>query len=238
VRIVSINLNRRLGARKPAELFQAWLKKWQPHFVLGQEPKRSCGEPVELRGYEIVVNSGLTIAWVRQGLPIPAFVQGSNRWQMIDLGSALVHHVYLSPYSSKERRLALLDLARAITRGKPTVVIGDFNLAPAPQDGWYGDQISQWTTPSERSALNQLLEAGRLVDSTSVNCFERQEFTFERVQDNRRVRFRCDLALVAADIRGQVKAHYDHSVRTGPDGFTDHSAIIMELCVQGRLPNN
>lgn len=230
VRIVSINLNQRSGSRQAAERLEAWLLNWRPDVVLAQEPWRRDAEPVVLKGYNLVGHSQVIAAWVRHGLSASQIVQHAERWQELDVGGVTFHHVYLSPDSSKERRLLLLDLAGAVRdSGKHLVVAGDFNLAPTPEDGFFGGRISQWTKASERTALQKVLTDGNLVDTTSAQSSGRQEFTFERRQSGKALRFRCDLALVSIDIKGVAQTRYDHSVRLGPGSFTDHSAIVVDL---------
>jgi len=140
--------------------------------------------------------------------------------------------VYLSPYSSAERRAMLDELARAIS-GTTSVVIGDFNLAPRPEDGLYGDQPSTFTKLPERRAFEHLLGAGDLVDATRPSQGETAAFTFERMQQGRATCFRCDLALVSSHIAGSATVIYDHSVRATPDAFTDHSALILDVKTDG-----
>ncbi len=149
-----------------------------------------------------------------------------ERWQVLRLPSLAVHHVYLSPHSSKERREHLLALARSIDPTEGSIVMGDFNLAPRSQDGIFGDRPSLFTKRSEREAFEALLESSGLLDATATSG--EPEFTFERWQNGKPIRFRCDLALLSTCLRGGAQVIYDHSVRTDP-GFTDHSALVVDV---------
>jgi hypothetical protein len=117
-------------------------------------------------------------------------------------------------------------LTRSIPREGNTVVLGDFNLAPRQQDGLYGDKPSRYTARWEREAFEALLNSAGLLDATATDG--EPEFTFERRQGGKPIRFRCDLALLSKSVGGTAQVTYDHSVRAR-DGFTDHSAVIVDL---------
>src|SRR5512134_3472277 len=109
-------------------------------------------------------------------------------------GRSLVPGVYLpADKSDAARRAALLgQLAQAIRERpeRPHVIVGDFNLAPTPADGLYGGNPSPWTSKREREALDALIIAGRLVDSTREPGTA-VGFTFERLIHKRLSQFRC-----------------------------------------------
>ena len=72
-----------------------------------------------------------------------------------------------------------------------------------------------------------------LVDATCPLPGGNLEFTFERVQQGRPNRFRCDLALISSHIAEAAAVMYDHSVRASPGAFTDHSALIVDVQTDG-----
>ncbi len=146
------------------------------------------------------------------------------------------HNVYLSPSSSAERRALLKDLARAIREAEANAIVitGDFNLAPRLQDGLFGNQPSTFTKPPERRAFEDLLASASLVDATCPLPGGNLEFTFERVQQGRPNRFRCDLALISSHIAEAAAVMLDHSMKTSPGAFTDHSALIVDVQEQRR----
>ena len=50
---------------------------------------------------------------------------------------------------------------------RPLLVCGDFNLAPRPSDGLFGEETSQYTTKAERTVLQQLMRVAGLIDTTA-----------------------------------------------------------------------
>jgi 2-polyprenyl-3-methyl-5-hydroxy-6-metoxy-1,4-benzoquinol methylase len=141
-----------------------------------------------------------------------------------------VHNVYLSPYSARDRRELLKQIERDLQTGAgPTIVVGDFNIAPRPEDGMFGTAPSTFTSTGERLALASLLMSGVLFDATCPPDGVPADFTFERLARGKPSNFRCDLALVSESLREYVTVEYDHSVRKSADGFTDHSALIIDL---------
>ncbi len=227
MRIVSINLNQRLSNEHARSRFESWLQLMKPDLLIVQEPWHpNCVSMPSLAGYRLVECTVLLAAWIQSNGPEPRAENGSERWQIFHFPGLVVHHVYLSPHSSKERREQLTSLRLLIDRGCHNVVLGDFNLAPRPQDGLFGDRPSSFTERSERRAFNELLTSACLLDATADAS--EPEFTFERWQNGKPIRFRCDLALLSARLGGTARVIYDHSVRS-VGGFTDHSALIVDL---------
>jgi exonuclease III len=232
MRIVSANLNQRMWKARPRIQFESWLRHQAAVLVVAQEPfNQSRTERPPLNGYTLISTSPMISCWLAVNSPMPTVVEHDERWHEILLGNLSVHNVYLSPHSSKEREnlLRSLNTSIAATRRCCSIVLGDFNLAPRPADGLFGEQPSKFTSAAERSALDQLLRSAGLVDVTCppLNC--EPEFTMERNQNGRKIRFRCDLALVSEALLDCVHISYDHSVREAGRGFTDHSAIVVDL---------
>ena len=227
MRIVSINLNQRFGNERARSCFENWLQPLKPDLLLAQEPWRpaSASRPSPA-GYRLAAATSLLAAWVPSDSTEPRAEGGSERWQVFRFPGLVVHHVYLSPHSSKERREHLAALTYSIVPKCSSVVLGDFNLAPRPQDGLFGDKPSRFTGRSEREAFEALLISAGLLDATAKAS--EPEFTFERWQNGKPIRFRCDLALLSACLGDKARAIYDHSVRSA-SGFTDHSALIVDL---------
>jgi hypothetical protein len=225
--MISINLNQRLGNERARSRFESWLQPWKPDLLLAQEPWRlpSVYWPSPA-GYRLAAATSLLAAWIPSDGTEPRAEDGSERWQIFRFPGLVVHHVYLSPKCSKERREHLAALTHSIARECNNVVLGDFNLAPRPQDGRFGDKPSGFTKRSEREAFEALLISAGLVDATAKAS--EPEFTFERWQNGKPSRFRCDLALLSACLGDNARAIYDHSVRSAK-GFTDHSALIVDL---------
>lgn len=231
MRALSVNLNQRVGNPATMAKFMSWLGTRPPDVVLAQEPFRpSYPDRPELPGYCLAGTTPLVSCWVAEKAPRPQVLYHADRWLELRFGSISLHNVYLSPDHSSERTRLLTDLATAIAQAAQVnvVVLGDFNLAPRPEDGLFGGTPSKFTRAAERHALAQLLSTCELVDATRPQEGENPEFTFERVQRDRWLQFRCDLALVSKALLTSVSVGYDHTVRRNPDGFTDHSAILVD----------
>ncbi|MFJ8164156.1 methyltransferase domain-containing protein [Streptomyces sp. NPDC096136] len=84
-----------------------------------------------------------------------------------------------------------------------------------------------FTADIERKAFLHLLQTAWLVDTTGGDG--EAEFTFERMFTGKLSRFRCDLALLSGHLAVGVPVAARHEVRTGPEAFTDHSAILLDL---------
>ena len=232
MRIVSVNLNQRLGNTQARARVQAWLQLLSPDLLLSQEPfkPRSAEERPYLGGYRLLATSPLISSWIAEKYAAAAVLHRSERWHEISVGALAVHNVYLSPYSSKERREMLVQIASDVGRAErhADMVVGDFNLAPRPADGHFGGKASNVTKLGEREAFATLLKSGSLYDSTCPEAENATEMTFERFRTNTWSRFRCDLALLSHSLRLSTAVTYDHSVRNGRHAFTDHSAIIVD----------
>lgn len=236
MRIVSANLNQRLGNPAARLRVEIWLGTKAPDLFFSQEPfKPSQLDRPDIAGYRLVSTSPLVSCWIAQQHACPMIIEHNERWHEIQYRGVSAHNVYLSPYSSAARRAMLDDLAGAISGSEatPVVITGDFNLAPRLEDGLFGDRPSAFTKPSERRAFENLLGAADLVDATRPPPGRNLEFTFERVQQRCPTRFRCDLALISNHLAGSTAVAYDHSVRTMSDAFTDHSALIVDMETHG-----
>jgi exonuclease III len=195
--IASANLNQRLGHAKSRQLVEKWLNGHSPDLLLSQESFQldSAARPA-LSGYGLILTSPQISSWVADCHACPAAVTHTERWHEIRLAGLTVHNVYLSPYSPKDRRELLLELAEVIDGSVgPHLICGDFNLAPQPEDGIFGDEHSTYTTAGERKALAQLLQSAGLCDVMEHRSCGQVEFTFERIQKGKPCNFRCDLAL-------------------------------------------
>ncbi len=236
MRIVSANLNQRLGNSAVRSRIELWLGTKAPDLFLSQEPfKPSHLDRPAIGGYRLVSTSPLISCWIAQKHACPKVVEHSERWHELRHGGVCAHNVYLSPNSSAERRALLNDLAHAIREAEANTIVitGDFNLAPRLEDGLFGNQPSTFTKPPERRAFEALLASASLVDATCPSPGVNLEFTFERVQQGRPNRFRCDLALISSHIAEAAAVMYDHSVRALPGAFTDHSALIIDVQIDG-----
>jgi exonuclease III len=227
LRIISINLRKRLTNPHCQCALLNWLSPLQPTLLAVQEPIASKqSNPEQLAGLHLLFGTEDVACWVEQGntayaddLQIPGIV--------VEIEGIVVCITYLSSERSSKRVSQLQALrSRLLKCKKPIVLVGDFNLAPSSCDGLYGEATSPWTKKSERIALAEMTRDLDLVDLTSPDQLGQQQFTFERINKGKWTRFRCDLAFAR---RGTgATARYDHSVRLGSQAFTDHSACVVE----------
>lgn len=228
--LASINLNKRLGADSARARFAAWLRAHDVAVIVAQEPyKPAERRPPLLPGYVFAGGDGHLATWVREDIATPAVSAPTGWAQRVELGWLTVLQVHLDAYTSAARATQLGELAAlaAAEGGRPLLICGDFNLAPRPQDGLYDGEVSGFTADTERKALQHLLQTAWLVDTTDTDG--ETEFTFERLVTGKLSRFRCDLALLSDHLADGVTVAPRHEVRTGPEAFTDHSAILLDL---------
>jgi exonuclease III len=144
MRIVSANLNHRLGSASVHSQIEEWLSSHSPDLFVSQEPcPQSFSAPPELAGFTLLATNVLTSCCAADHHVPPTIVNVTDRWQKIVLDGLIVHNVYLSPYSAKERVELLHGIAEDLaSTTDPVVIVGDFNLAPRPEDGIFGNRPS------------------------------------------------------------------------------------------------
>ncbi|MFD9424351.1 MULTISPECIES: methyltransferase domain-containing protein [unclassified Streptomyces] len=227
--LASVNLNKRLGASGARSNLAAWLREHGVKIVLAQEPfKPAERTPPALGGFVFAGGDGHLAAWISEDLAPPAVTCPQTWVQRVELEWMLVLQVHLDAYAGASRAAQLAELAAmaAAEKGRPLLVCGDFNLAPRPEDGLFGEETSTFTTEAERRALQQLTQSATLDDTTAEKV---PVFTFERVLNGQPSRFRCDLALLSGHLTETTTVTVDSSVRSGPAAFTDHSALLIDL---------
>ena len=147
--------------------------------------------PPTLAGMDLIAGNRRVACWSRPGAALTTEVTAIPA-VVVEAESVLICGTYLSGYSSAVRARQLHDLRDLLlAQSKPVVLIGDFNLAPMPIDGRYGDDASKWTSAGERAALAQLVNEIDLVDLTTCFRLGEQHFTFERINKGKWTRFRC-----------------------------------------------
>lgn len=201
-----------------------WVDDVRPSVLCCQETG-ATGLPDRLGYLQLLTAAGRVACWCDEHVRVEIISQAAD-WQRMSVNDFEIHNVYLSPYSSADRCARLSDLRKwlAPVGDNRVLVIGDFNLAPLPSDGWFGANQSRFTRQSERDEFERLLDVG-LVDGLSE--WTADEFTFQRTIRGRLSRFRCDLALISASLEAQPR--HDHSTRSGQLAFTDHSAVIVDV---------
>ncbi|MGH3755944.1 MAG: methyltransferase domain-containing protein, partial [Pseudonocardiaceae bacterium] len=113
--------------------------------------------------------------------------------------------------------------------GRPVLVAGDFNLAPRPEDGRCDGLPSSFNSDVDRIPFIELLARTGLVDCTAEPA--PVQYSLWRMVGGKVSEFRCDLVLLADCLRPSVRVAYDTSVRASQAGFTDHSALLIDLPV-------
>jgi len=193
MRIVSVNLRKRLPIA--TTLIEAWLEEVGCDLFVVQEPwNRGRTQAIELHCYKSVGGNTSVYSWLSRGFQPAEPSLLEECWQKINLGCLAIYNVYLPAKSRTGRVATLHGLRHEITHGKDRrlIILGDFNLAPNPEDGVYGRQISKWTGKVERLAFTSLLLDAHLIDMTSRDRVGQSEYTFERNSGGFRSAFRCD----------------------------------------------
>ena len=143
MRVATLNLNRRLFSRR--EDIAAWCAAWGVEVLLLQEcwpqtASYSAGPPL----------AGLR--WIGGDGELGAYAVGEEATSVrhdahhleVRVGGRSLHDVYLDANRARAREKQLLQVTDRLGVA-PALVAGDFNLAPAPEDGLYGGQASTYT---------------------------------------------------------------------------------------------
>lgn len=200
-------------------------------------------------GVAILARAGLGLGDAVAGLP--GEVRGDEaRWIEADVPAlgVRVASVYVvngrevdSP--TFEEKLTFLD-AMAVRAGQlrgagglPLIVGGDFNVAPADADVYDPAAFAGSThvTPDERSRLQALLSAGRLVDAYAARpAPETNRFTwwdYRAGNFHKNLGLRIDLLLVAEALADGLEwCGIDRDLRKGQKP-SDHAPLLAELTV-------
>ena len=228
--IVSLNLNKGLPTPRRRVFFQQWLADKRPDVVLAQEPwVHSHETPLELEGFARLGGNSQVFGWINEEVEEPECEQLEPYVQRVHLSYVTLYNVYLSPYGRAERGKQLHALLVLLERDsdRPTLVLGDFNLAPRDVDGMLGSRISHFNGDEDRVPFYELMRVAHLVDATSSS----REYSIVRSRGHQQSRFRCDLCLVSDYYVSSVSVKYDHASRSGDTRFTDHSALLAEVPV-------
>jgi exodeoxyribonuclease III len=255
VKLVTWNVNS-LGVRLPRVL--EMLEKHRPDVVCLQETK--CTEEgfpaLELQqaGYGVVHHSGGQWAGVAilarsdhaLGEPVRGLRgepdTGDARWIEATVGGIRVASVYVingravdSPFF--DDKLLFLDALRARALelredATPSVIAGDFNVAPADRDVYDPDAFAGSThvTEQERSRLRDVLEQGYVDAHVAANGPDAVQHTwwdYRQGHFHRGMGLRIDLALVSDDLPVR-SCGIDRDLRKGAKP-SDHAPLIVEL---------
>lgn len=231
LRVASVNLNKRMSRQATRQKILDWLARHDVDLLITQEPWVSGNPfPEGLPGYGTLGGNDLVHAWCRVSITDaradllgPTFlVVRARGWMIVDC--------YLDSSNKRAIRAGQMATMRAWLEqhgSAPLLVAGDFNLAPAPEDGLWKGAPSAWNGAVDRGELQRLLDETSMVDLGAPPT--PREWTFVRSNKHGVTEFRCDLALVSRVAAGSTALRYDHGTRSGRGAFTDHSGLVIDL---------
>lgn len=231
VRFASINLNKGLNTPQRRQDFERWLDVWSPDVLLVQEPC-AAGRPPTTLGDHTLLGGNLRVAiYALRSLHLDVPQEHDPSIQELRVDGTRVFNAYF-PHEGRGERATLFRKLRELTAPHRTLVFGDFNMAPRPEDGRYGDdEAKKWTGVDERRALHELLDGRGMVDVFVERAPAVEPYTFEKLNRGKWSRFRCDFVLATRDLSSPTETalYIAHDTRRGAQSFTDHSAIVLEL---------
>ncbi|MFD6612922.1 methyltransferase domain-containing protein [Micromonospora chalcea] len=228
-----MNLNKRLGNPTARAAVSTWLEQHGVDLLIAQEGWKPIDRPsIGLTGYRPVGGDGNLHVWMAERWSKPTESRPEAFVQRIELDWLLIFNTYLSAYSPTDRgrQLTRLNELLASEKGRPSLVCGDFNLAPRPSDGLTAGRPSTFNNATDRTPFRALLSERHLVDTTAA---AKSSFTVERTVRDQLVQFRCDLALAPDHLAPALRVAVDHTPRSGCV-FTDHSAVVVDVPVSLR----
>lgn len=230
MRITSLNLRR--GLYKNYETVIKWIRNNKIDILFNQDPfsefRSSFNYDIYCR--PVGGNNKLYI-WQSNNLYQIGLVKQDEFCQHAIVNDILIINLYLDSSSKKSIRANQLhrinyQIKSYLSNNKyPIIILGDFNLAPRPEDGLYDNEPSTWNSPMDRKPFFNLLSAHSLIDIGE----KVPGFTYEKNNRGKLIQFRCDLCLVSESISDRIQLKYDHTVRKGQSAFTDHSALIIDI---------
>ncbi len=236
-----------------------WLDERQPDVVCLQETKLGddalralLGDELEKRGYAFALNgeaqwNGVALL-SRVGLDDvvagmvggPGFPHQESRAIAATCGGIRVYSVYVPngrvPDSDhyQYKLLWLAALREMVASGpQPSIVCGDFNIAPTDEDVFDPDAYIGQThvTPPERAALANLESIG-LHDVVRDHWPDKRVFTYWDYRAgmfHKDLGMRIDLVLATAPVANRVRAAWvDRHARKGTLP-SDHAPVIVDL---------
>ncbi len=201
----------------------------------------SCGR---WTGVALLVKDGHEVTDVRTGLPGAPLAEEA-RWIEATVNGIRVASVYVvngrdindPMFPIKLEFLEAME-ARCRELGRePSIVAGDFNIAPTDGDVWDIEAAGMTThiTDDERSRLTRILDTG-MVDAYRHVEPEAQQFTWWDYRGgafHRGWGLRIDLALVSQELANRIRScGIDREFRKGTKP-SDHAPLLVELGPDG-----
>lgn len=194
-------------------------------------------------GVAILARVGTELADPEAGLPDEPAAHEA-RWLEATVGGVRVASVYVPngrdpAHPMFQQKLAFLDAVRARLRGLvargPTVVCGDFNVAPTDQDVWDPAAFVGAThvTPDERDRVAAIVADG-MTDAYRAVSPDDQGFTwwdYRMGAFHRGMGMRIDLALVSPHLEVRSVEVDTRFRRNSASGLkpSDHAPLVIEL---------
>jgi exodeoxyribonuclease III len=256
VRIATWNVN---SVKQRVPRLLPWLDERRPDVVCLQETKLAndafsalLGAELAQRGYEVALHgeaqwngvallSRVGLAEVILGVDgAPGFPNPEARAVSAMCGGIRFYSVYVPngrvPESDHYHyKLAWLGALREMlgSRSEPTVICGDFNIAPTDSDVFDPQAYEGQThvTPPERDALSEISALG-LRDVVRDHWPTQRVFTYWDYRAgmfHKDLGMRIDLVLASAPLAERVKAAWvDRHARKGTLP-SDHAPVIVDL---------
>lgn len=258
MRVASWNIN---SIRSRRARLLGWIDRYAPDVLLLQETKctdamfETFAGPFRRRGYEIVhhgrdhwngvaVLSRIGLAGVRRGFPgvnRPPFDE--PRVVSARCGGIDIHSLYAPNGRALDDphylvKLVWLERLRSVVRpGVPTILAGDFNVAPADLDIYDPARWRRRTHASrpERDAVDAVLDLG-LRDVTREHLPGPGVFTWwsyrpGQYASNRGLRI--DLALCSGDVADRIESvwidRHERNDDHPAEKPSDHAPLVLDL---------
>jgi endonuclease/exonuclease/phosphatase family metal-dependent hydrolase len=232
IRLACLNLNKRANNKVTRTRILKWLNDNYIDFFAAQEPWQKVGIDLEeFSDWTPLGGNRRVFSWIRSTYESPSIHNIEDFLQRIEIGYLVLYNTYLSAYEQEDRAEQIKIISEVLRKeeDRPILLIGDFNIAPRPEDGISNGRPSNFNSATDREPLEFMIEEIHLED-LAVRA-EKKDWTIERTVRGKLIQFRCDLALASDYISNELPITQDNSVRHGPEEFTDHSALIIDLPV-------
>ena len=253
MKLATWNVN---SIRARLEVVLRWLREESPDVLCMQEIKVQEDlfprEPFEKAGYHLVINgqktwNGVAIASkieptsVRLGLP-GGFLDEQKRLLAVDVGGVTVVNVYVPNGGdvNLERfteKLEYLDRLRTysgeLAGNGPLVVMGDFNVAPGPDDVHDPEALEGTVCyhPEERLRIGEMLSDG-LIDIFRKFNPEGKAYSWWDYRAGgfrRNLGMRLDLVLVNAEAAAMAVGCEIQREPRSWEKPSDHTPVVVDL---------
>lgn len=242
-----------------------WIDAEQPDVICMQETKAGARkfprQAFEERGYKLAIHGGddgrggvamaslALMTDINLGIPGAVAPLDEPRALAATVDGVRVHTAY-APNGRKvgththQVKLAWFTLYAAWVQAERAefdqlIVAADLNIAPQDIDVWDASRYRKrnLTSPPERKAFDQLLQAGDLIDIVRVAHQDQPVFTWW----NRRSDFyetnrgwRLDHLLASPTLAASVDEVRVDRAERGRDSSTDHAPAIASFAIPGR----